>query len=123
MVEMCQDTFVSLLSILVFTRGLWLLGDIMYTCGILCKCRTCSGKFSFAKCLCLGCLKDVTLGNTRILVYLAPRSYSVLGNTRMLVYLSPRSYSVVGNTRMLDKLTKVSCTFQLLIHSNSSPFQ
>ena len=34
------------------------------------------------------------------------------------VYMSPRSYSALGNTRMLNnKLTKVSCTFQLFIHA------
>ena len=34
------------------------------------------------------------------------------------VYLAPRSYSTLGNTRMLNnKLTKVSCMFQLFIHA------
>ena len=63
-------------------------------------CSPCFGDFAFAKYLCLGCLEDVTLGNTRMLVYMAPRSYSAL-----------------GNTRMLNKLTKVSHTFQLFIHA------
>ena len=63
-------------------------------------CSPCSGDFAFAKCLCLGCLEDVALGNTRMLVYMAPWSYSSL-----------------GNTRMLNKFTKVSRTVQLFIHT------
>ena len=63
-------------------------------------CSPCSGDFAFVKYLCLGCLEDVALGNTRMLVYMAPRSYSSL-----------------GNTRMLKKFTKVSHTFLLFIHA------
>ena len=63
-------------------------------------CSPCSGDFAFVKYLCLGCLEDVALVNTRMLVYMAPRSYSSL-----------------GNTRMLNKFTKVSRTFQLFIHA------
>ena len=66
-----------------------------------------SRDITFAKCLCLGCLEDVTLGNTRMLVYMSPRSYSALGNTRMLNKLKKVStvYSCNQNNKFLVKTT------------------
>ena len=62
------------------------------------------------------------LGMHSCVVDLTPALYHfgrsvTLGDTRMLVYMAPRSYSALGNTRMFNKFTEVSPTFQLFIHT------